>query len=159
MAGRISTVRPCCVLKHVPNILTEVTCVSAEPLLETLRSYGMNCDKCGTSMREGDDRDYYGKVLCEDCYMDALSPTRSCDPWAVHSAKNLEIKGGATLEVNQTQQEILKVLKETGGLEPGLLSAQLNLTQTELERQLASLRHMEKVRAEMRDGRKVVTLW
>ena len=119
----------------------------------------MNCDKCGTSIREGDDREYYGKTLCEDCYMDALSPTKTCDPWAVHSAKNLELKGGTTLEVNNTQAEILKVLKETGGLEPRQVSTRLKLTSTELEREIASLRHMERVRAEMRDGKKVLILW
>jgi hypothetical protein len=119
----------------------------------------MNCDKCGTSIGKGDDRDLYGKILCEDCYMDALSPARTCDPWAVHSAKNLESKGGATLEVNKTQEEILRVLKETGGLEPASLCARLSLKPAELEREIASLRHMERVRAEMRGGRKVVILW
>jgi hypothetical protein len=119
----------------------------------------MNCDNCGTSIQKGDEREYYGKLLCEDCYIDALSPARTCDPWAVHSAKNLELKGGATLEVNRTQEDILRVLKETGGLEPALLCARLNLKPVELEREIASLRHMERVRAEMRDGRKVVILW
>ena len=27
-------------------------------------------------------RDFHGQLLCDDCYMDALSPARTCDPWA-----------------------------------------------------------------------------
>ena len=30
------------------------------------------------------------KKLCDDCYMDALSPTKTCDPWAVYTAKSIQ---------------------------------------------------------------------
>ncbi len=116
------------------------------------------CDKCGSPILEGEERDYYGKMLCEDCYMDALSPTRSCDPWAVHSAKQLGEKTGG-LQVNSTQEKILQILAETGGVEPGDLAKRLGLTPVELERETAALRHMEKLRAELREGRKYVLLW
>lgn len=46
----------------------------------------MACSRCGTSMAAADARDYAGQVICEDCYMEALSPLRTCDPWAVHLA-------------------------------------------------------------------------
>jgi hypothetical protein len=117
-----------------------------------------NCDKCGSCIPEGEERDYFGKVLCEDCYMDALSPTRTCDPWAVHSAKQLGDKTGG-LQVNELQEKILKILAETGGIEPGDLARRLGITPVELERETASLRHMEKLRAELREGRKYVMLW
>jgi hypothetical protein len=118
----------------------------------------VTCDKCGSSILPGEDRDYYGKMLCEDCYMDALSPTRTCDPWAVHSAKQLGEKTGG-LHVNPIQEQILKILAETGGIEPGDLARRLGMTPVELEREAAALRHMEKLRAELRDGRKFVILW
>lgn len=117
-----------------------------------------NCDKCGCSIVVGEDRDYYGKVLCEDCYMDALSPTRTCDPWAVHSAKQLGDKTGG-LQLNPLQEKILKIVTETGGIEPGDLAKRLDITPTDLERETASLRHMEKTRAELREGRKYIVRW
>jgi hypothetical protein len=118
----------------------------------------VSCDKCGSSILPGEDRDHYGKKLCEDCYMDALSPTRTCDPWAVHSAKQLGEKTGG-LQVNPRQEEILSILAETGGIEPGDLARRLGISPVELERETAALRHMEKLRAELRDGRKYVILW
>jgi hypothetical protein len=118
----------------------------------------MKCEKCEAEIKENEERDYYGKTLCEDCYMDALSPVRSCDPWAVHSAKNLGEKGSG-LQVNPVQSKILAVLLETGGLEPRNLADEIKLSPIDLEREVASLRHMEKVRAELRDGRKFIVLW
>jgi hypothetical protein len=35
----------------------------------------------------------------------------------------------------------------------------LQIKPSDLERELASLRHMEKVRGELRDGKKIVRLW
>lgn len=118
----------------------------------------MECEKCGITVKEGDEREYYGRTLCEDCYMDALSPTRTCDPWAVHSAKTLGEKG-AGLQVNPIQAKILDILRETGGVEPATPADRLQITPPALEREIAALRHMEKVRGELRDGRKFVMLW
>jgi hypothetical protein len=118
----------------------------------------MKCSKCGAEISLGDERDFYGRTLCEDCYMDALSPTRTCDPWAVHSAKQLGEKTGG-LHTNQIQDQILKVLADTGGIEPGDLARRLEITPSELEREVAALRHMEKLRAELREGRKYIVLW
>ncbi len=118
----------------------------------------MKCGKCGAAVKEGDEREYYSKTLCEDCYMDALSPARTCDPWAVHSAKKLGEQGSG-LQVNAMQAKILTILQETGGVEPGTLGDLLQIEASTLEREIAALRHMEKVRGELRDGRKFVVLW
>ena len=48
----------------------------------------MICDKCQDNIEEGEERELHGRTLCEDCYMDTLSPPKACDPWAVHSAKS-----------------------------------------------------------------------
>jgi hypothetical protein len=129
---------------------------AAQPDCESQGS--KTCDKCASAIAEGEDRDYYGKILCDDCYMDALSPTRTCDPWAVHSAKQLGEKTGG-LQVNPLQEEILKIVTETGGIEPGHLAQRLGVPPGDLERETAALRHMEKTRAELRDGRKYLVLW
>ena len=120
----------------------------------------MKCEKCGKSINQGQEYDHYDKLLCEDCYMDALSPARTCDPWAVHSAKSLAKAGdGLSHQVTRIQEEILCILKETGGLEPQSLLRRLKLSESEFQREFAALRHMEMVRAEMRDGKKVFRLW
>jgi len=119
----------------------------------------MNCGRCGGPIPSGEEREYAGRMLCEDCYMDVLSPARTCDPWAVHSAKTLEAKGDASFDVTELQKNILRILQETGGMEPSALCERLNIKPSDLEREVAALRHMEKVRGALVDGRKVIRLW
>ncbi len=116
----------------------------------------MKCERCGGKLDAGEEIKYMGQVLCEDCYMDVLSPTRVCDPWAVYSAKS-EDRSGTTL--TDVQEKVLEILKETGGLEPDGLAKRLGLKTTDVQRELAALRHMEKVRAAMKGGKKVFCLW
>lgn len=116
----------------------------------------MNCEKCNALIDEKDSRECHGKMLCEDCYMVALSPVKACDPWAVYSAKSFSEKADANPTITDTQT---KILKETGGIELEILSERLQLNPPDLEREIATLRHMEKVRAEIRKGRKVICLW
>ncbi|MBI5585649.1 MAG: hypothetical protein HY892_17705 [Deltaproteobacteria bacterium] len=119
----------------------------------------MNCERCHDPIDPGEEREYAGRVLCEDCYMDALSPARTCDPWAVHSAKNLAQQGGTPPELSPVQKQILEYLQETGGVEPREIAERFQIKPSELEREIAALRHMEKIRAELREERKVIRLW
>jgi len=121
----------------------------------------MECGKCSATIEAGEEREYRGRMLCEDCYMDALSPTKTCDPWAVYSAKSLQQHMGGALTLTPIQCEILHVLKEAGSLEPSALLSRLGdkLTLKELEREFATLRHMEKVRGEKQSDRVVWRLW
>ncbi len=70
-------------------------CESYEPIA---------CQRCGSSIPKGEDREYFGKILCEDCYMDAISPTRTCDPWAVHSAKSFGDATGGGVSDSETNK-------------------------------------------------------
>jgi hypothetical protein len=119
----------------------------------------MNCDRCGVQILTGEEMDYYGRMLCEDCYMQALSPVIACDPWAVRSAKTLSQMDKGYLVLSEIQAKILQVLKETGGAEPTVIAQRLQMKLPELERELATLRHMEKVRGRMQAGQKIVCLW
>jgi hypothetical protein len=119
----------------------------------------MNCDKCGDEIEVGEERELHGQTLSDDCYMDVLSPARTCDPWAVHSAKSFMKPPIKDPGVNPTQAKILDILQEGGGVEPRILVERLQIKPSDLERELASLRHMEKVRGELRDGKKTVRLW
>ena len=67
-------------------------------------------------------------------------------------------KGGA-LQLNETQKKILMILKETGGAEPATITDKLEIKPADLEREAAALRHMEKIRGELRNGKKFLILW
>jgi hypothetical protein len=119
----------------------------------------MKCARCEASIIEGEEREHLGRALCEDCYMDTLSPAKTCDPWAVHSAKSFGKNLGGKFELTELQRKILEILKETGGAPPGHLIERLNISPMDLEREIAALRHMEKVRGELRSGKKYIRLW
>jgi hypothetical protein len=119
----------------------------------------MRCERCKDDIEEGEERELHGQTLCEDCYMDALSPARACDPWAVHSAKSLSRETGTDLATNEIQAKILRILRETGGVDPRELAERLQLKPSDLEREIAALRHMEKVRGELREGKRILRLW
>ena len=116
----------------------------------------MKCDKCVCQIERCDETEYMGQILCEDCYMDTLSPVRTCDPWGVYNANSM-IDGGSTL--TKLQEDILVVLKETDGIELERLAKKLGLKLNDLHREIATLRHMGKIRATMKDGQKVFCLW
>ena len=119
----------------------------------------MKCDKCKENIDEGEERELYGRTLCEDCYMDMLSPTKTCDPWAVYSAKSFSNTYGSNVRLTEIQSKILQILKETDGAELITLYEKLQIKPSDLEREIAALRHMEKIRGEMREGKRIIRLW
>ncbi len=104
----------------------------------------MDCAKCECQIEEGDEATHMGKTLCVDCYTDALSPSMPCDPWAIYSAKSLSQDGYI---LTKQQKAILRALREKNGLEAEELASRVGLRSKELQREVATLRHMEKVRA------------
>ena len=119
----------------------------------------MRCDRCKENIEKGEERQLHGQTLCEDCYIDMLSPAKACDPWAVYSAKSLSKEDGSDVEVTDAQAKILQILKETGGAESRIICERLQIKPSDLEREIATLRHMEKVRGEIREGKKIIRLW
>jgi len=119
----------------------------------------MNCDRCGEKITAGEEMGYGGQTLCEECYMHALSPARGCDPWAVRSARTLIQMDDSFSELSEVQERILRVLADTGGVASELVAQRVGLSLPEVDRELATLRHMGKVRGKMRAGKKVVCLW
>jgi hypothetical protein len=108
---------------------------------------------------EGEEMELHGQVLCEDCYMDLLSPLRACDPWALHSAKSFLKNGSSEINLGPVQQKILEILHDEGPRERTYLCEKLQIKETDLERDIATLRHMEKIRGELKDGKKLIRLW
>ena len=119
----------------------------------------MQCESCNGFIEDGEERNLHGRLLCEDCYLDLVSPIKACDPWAVHSAKSL-IKGQKhDVDLTAIQKEILDILREKGAMETSTLAGMLQIKQSDLGRELAVLRHMEKVRGELRQGNRRICLW
>ena len=110
----------------------------------------MQCNKCGASIDKGEEKELRDQILCEDCYIDALSPVKVCDPWALYNAKSLERNTAEPSPMTSFQSEILDILRDAGSLEPSVVLLRLNdkHTMKEVERELSVLRHMDKVRAE-----------
>jgi hypothetical protein len=119
----------------------------------------MNCDKCQTQIPESESHDHCVHTLCVDCYMDALSPVRSCDPWAIHSAKRLEAAGSQGLQLNEIQSRIIDFLRNAVEAEPADMRKNLQISEGTFKRETAALRHMEKIRGRLKDGRVVLRLW
>lgn len=110
----------------------------------------MKCSRCSAEIEPGEERKHLDQIICEDCYMEVLSPMRTCDPWAIHSAKSFEKHSDSKDLLTPIQSKILGILKQTGGAEAQVLLEKLNnkLTPNELDRELAALRHMEKIGGE-----------
>jgi hypothetical protein len=119
----------------------------------------MKCTRCQAEIIENDSHEHCGQALCDDCYMDALSPARSCDPWAIHSAKRLEESGSQRLQLNETQERIVRFLSEAGEAEPATICERLHIDSVVLQRELAALRHMERIRGRNNEGKVVLRLW
>jgi hypothetical protein len=102
----------------------------------------MKCDGCNKEIPEEEIHEHAGQNLCDDCYMDAMEPATGCDPWAVYL-------GTRTRDKDQTytpvQEAILALVKEKGRVEvPELLKA-TGLDPSALQKEVVTLRHMEKV--------------
>jgi hypothetical protein len=121
----------------------------------------MQCEECKATIEPDELREHLGRKLCEDCYMVALSPMKTCDPWAVHSAKNYEKHAGDERPLTPLQRDILQILKDDGPLEPSLLQQKLDGDHSleELQREFSALRHMEKVRGEKQGQQVLWRLW
>ncbi len=104
------------------------------------------CTRCGAGLQGEEPRDYFGEVLCEDCYVEALSPVRTCDPWAVHCARSLkDLAGGLTLTARQ--QQLYELVSERGEVFYLDAASALGISGDQVRREFAVLRHLEMLRA------------
>ena len=105
----------------------------------------MICERCGELITEGDEMNYMGKVLCEDCYIDAVSLPKTCDVAAVYSAKLSRKLAGqkGTEGLTELQQKIYKYVKVNGEVTPEALAKEFQLSESQLQREFTTLRHCE----------------
>lgn len=121
--------------------------------------YRLKCKRCKISIEKGNEIEWHGENLCEDCYIDTLSPAKPCDPWAVFCAKSFSKRDGSDVEITSIQSRILEVLRETGGTDSTNIIEKLKIKASDFDREIATLRHMEKVRGKLKEGKKIFCLW
>lgn len=119
----------------------------------------MQCSKCKAQISEGEEREYNHKSLCEDCYIDELSPTKFCDPWADYSAKSF-IENNPDTALTENQILIIETIKKNGEVDPLILMKKLrDKIPPEIgERETAALNRMGKIVIENKSGKVVLKL-
>jgi len=116
----------------------------------------MRCDRCGCEISEDKSYTYLGQTLCEDCYINIRYPSKTCDPWAVYSAtRSRESLGLKEAEgLTDLQKTIYEFIKSKEKVSSEEVMESLNISQPELQTQLAILRHCELIRGH-KEGDKV----
>jgi hypothetical protein len=118
----------------------------------------ITCPRCRAQVPAEEARAYAGEFLCEDCYMEVLSPTRTCDPWAVHTARSLKDDQGRH-QLTAGQQRLYDLVKEKQEVSFPEAARTLGLKEEEVRREFAVLRHMELLRGCKRGPHVLMTLF
>lgn len=111
----------------------------------------MKCDRCGNEVAQGEEIEHLGEKLCEDCYLDLRNPAKACDPWAVKLAVGEKDRTGK-VELTGIQERIVAELQRERYITPEDLAGRLGIGLKELQKEAATLRHLELVRGEKREG-------
>lgn len=110
----------------------------------------MKCEVCQHDMPEDDVYIHRDTAMCEDCYLKALNPVITCDPIAVRSAiglrGNLGVKGEEGL--TPLQKEIYGFIMSRGKVTGPEVRTSFGITEQDLNRIVATLRHCELVRGQ-----------
>lgn len=114
----------------------------------------MICSRCQEEIPEGEEMNYMGQVLCEDCYVEAVSMPRTCDVAAVYNAKMARKLAGqkGTEGLTELQKELYEYVKDKGKVTSEDLAKKFQLSPSELQRQFTTLRHCELLKGTKIDG-------
>jgi recombinational DNA repair protein (RecF pathway) len=115
----------------------------------------MKCERCGREIFENERYEYLGETLCEDCYIDMRYPSKACDPWAVYSATRSRVSQGleGTAGLTDLQRAIYDFVKSSGKVTREEMIKNFNLAESELQAQLATLRHCELIKGYKEDDK------
>ena len=116
-----------------------------------------HCTRCQGECDEAELREFSEQRLCEDCYIDRVELSKTCDPWAVHSAKNTVASQG--LWLTPEQEKLLELVKAEKEISFPEAAGRLRMTERELQQDFTVLRHMELLRAARKGDGKVITLF
>jgi hypothetical protein len=104
----------------------------------------MICGKCAAALAEDNVHEHVGLSLCDDCYIDAVSAPKTCDPWAVYAATRTVSKGES---LTSDQKRILDVITAKSPLTLEQICRELTLSEDDFRTNFSTLRHMELAQA------------
>ncbi|NPV63455.1 MAG: hypothetical protein HPY61_12670 [Methanotrichaceae archaeon] len=121
----------------------------------------IKCQKCGTAVPEDEVMMTEGKTLCEDCYFDMGHKIRVCDPWGERSKKIFRESHGLTGTEGLTdlQKGIYELIESQGKATRQQLQENFSLSATELENQIAILRHCQLIKGRREEDQVYLVLW
>lgn len=116
----------------------------------------IKCARCGRDTPEVDIYNHRGQDLCEDCYMGAMQPPKTCDVTATYLAtKHRQAAGQSGTEgLLPIQKKIHNYIQEKGRATRPEIMEVLDIPEWELDKQVAVLRHCELVKGR-KEGDKV----
>ena len=116
----------------------------------------LRCSRCGGEISPDDSYTYLNQTLCEDCYIDIRQPAKACDPWAVYLAgRTRESAGQSGAEgLTDLQQKLYGFVEDKGKVTRKELMENFSLSESEMQSQLAILRHCELVKGR-KEGDKI----
>ncbi len=115
------------------------------------------CAKCRQDCEAAELRDQAGELLCEDCYIESVQISKTCDPWAVHSAKSTVARQG--LSLTPAQERLLALVKAEKEISPPEAARRLGVTEKQLMEDFTVLRHLELLRGAKKGEGRVITLF
>lgn len=103
----------------------------------------MKCEECAAEIEPDDMFEHQGRQLCEDCYLDALTPAKPCDPWAVHLASRAIHMDASPIsqQLTERQNSIIEYINSSGKVTLEDIREHLGLQESELMTEIATLRH------------------
>jgi len=86
--------------------------------------------------------------LCEDCYIDAISPEKTCDPWATYlSTRTTERAGLKGIDsLTEMERTVYEFVRGKGRATREEVMAEFGLSARDLDPQLNVLMHAELVK-------------
>ena len=108
----------------------------------------MKCNQCGREISGDESYSHRGRTLCEDCYIDAISPEKTCDPWATYlSTRTTERAGLKGIDsLTEMERKIYEFVRSRGRAARGEVMAEFGLSARDLDPQLNVLMHAELVK-------------
>jgi late competence protein required for DNA uptake (superfamily II DNA/RNA helicase) len=105
----------------------------------------VKCHGCGCEISAEESYVHDGLTLCDDCYLDKRHRVVTCNPLVTYSAKRFYESDGIESEkrLNEHQTALYSYIKSKGKVTPQELLTEFKLSPSELENQLAVLRHLE----------------
>lgn len=119
----------------------------------------MKCSRCGRQISEDKSYAYQGKPYCEDCLMEIGLHAEGCDPWASYAAAKERVGLKGTAGLTDLEKKVYDFIKKKGKATRQEVMKGLNLSEAEMDAQLAPLLNSELVKERSEKGsRYLVTI-